>query len=87
MANIKSAKKRVLVAKARTERNKAIKSEVKTYVKKVNEAIASGDKAAAEDALKEATIKLDKAATKGVYHRNTSSRKIGRLSKAVNAMA
>lgn len=87
MANIKSAKKRVLVAKARTERNKAIKSEVKTYVKKVNEAIASGDKAAAEAALKEATIKLDKAATKGVYHRNTSSRKIGRLSKAVNAMA
>ncbi|MBR3035777.1 MAG: 30S ribosomal protein S20, partial [Lachnospiraceae bacterium] len=50
MANIKSAKKRVLVAKARTERNKAIKSEVKTYVKKVNEAIASGDKAAAEAA-------------------------------------
>ena len=87
MANIKSAKKRVLVAKARTERNKAIKSEVKTYVKKVNEAIASGDKAAAEAALKEVTIKLDKAATKGVYHRNTSSRKIGRLSKAVNAMA
>ncbi len=87
MANIKSAKKRVLVAKARTERNKAIKSEVKTYVKKVNEAIASGDKAAAEAALKEATIKLDKAATKGVYHKNTSSRKIGRLSKAVNAMA
>ena len=87
MANIKSAKKRVLVAKARTERNKAIKSEVKTYVKKVDAAIASGDKAAAEAALKEATIKLDKAATKGVYHRNTSSRKIGRLSKAVNAMA
>ena len=87
MANIKSAKKRVLITKTRTERNKAIKSEVKTYVKKVNEAIASGDKAAAEAALKEATIKLDKAATKGVYHRNTSSRKIGRLAKAVNAMA
>ena len=87
MANIKSPEKRVSDAKARTERNKAIKSEVKTYVKKVNEAIASGDKAAAEAALKEATIKLDKAATKGVYHRNTSSRKIGRLSKAVNAMA
>ena len=87
MANIKSAKKRVLITKTRTERNKAIKSEVKTYVKKVNEAIASGDKAAAEAALKEATIKLDKAATKGVYHRNTSSRKIGRLATAVNAMA
>ena len=87
MANIKSAKKRVLITKTRTERNKAIKSEVKTYGKKVNEAIASGDKAAAEAALKEATIKLDKAATKGVYHRNTASRKIGRLAKAVNAMA
>ena len=87
MANIKSAKKRVLITKTRTERNKAIKSEVKTYVKKVYEAIASGDKAAAEAALKEATIKLDKAATKGVYHRNTASRKIGRLAKAVNAMA
>ena len=87
MANIKSAKKRVLVAKARTERNKAIKSEVKTYVKKVDAAIASGDKAAAEAALKEATVKLDKAATKGVFHKNTTSRKIGRLAKAVNAMA
>ena len=87
MANIKSAKKRVLIAKARTERNKAIKSEVKTYVKKVDAAIASGDKAAAEAALKEATVKLDKAATKGVFHKNTTSRKIGRLAKAVNAMA
>ena len=87
MANIKSAKKRVLVAKDRTEKNKAIKSRVKTYVKKVDEAIAKGDKAAAEVALHDATVELTKATTKGVFHKNTSSRKISRLAKAVNAMA
>jgi len=87
MANIKSAKKRVLVIKTKTERNKAIKSRVKTYVKKVDAAIASGDKAAAQEALRVATVELSKAATKGVTHKNTASRKIGRLAKAVNAMA
>ena len=87
MANVKSAKKRILVSAVRTERNKAIKSEVKTYLKKVRAAIDSGDKAAAQAAFKEAEIKLDKAATKGVYHKNNVSRKIGRLAKAVDAMA
>jgi len=87
MANIKSAKKRVLVAKTRTERNKAVKSEVKTYVKKVEAAIQSGDKDAAKEALRNAEVKLTKAASKGVYHKNTVSRKVGRLSKAVDAMA
>ena len=87
MANIKSAKKRVLVAKTRTERNKAIKSEVKTYVKKVDAAIASGDKDAAKQALVDAEVKMTKAASKGVYHKNTVSRKVGRLSKAVDKMA
>lgn len=87
MANIKSAKKRVSVAKVKAERNKAIKSEVKTYVKKLDAAIASGDKQAAEVALREVTVKLDKACTKGVFHKNTVSRKISRLAKAVNAMA
>jgi len=87
MANIKSAKKRVLVIKTKTERNKAIKSRVKTYVKKVDAAIASGDKAAAQEALRVATAELSKASSKGVTHKNTSSRKIGRLAKAVNAMA
>jgi len=87
MANVKSAKKRILVAKTKAERNKAIKSEVKTYVKKVDAAIESGDKAAAQAALKEVTVKLDKACTKGVFHKNTVSRKISRLAKAVNAMA
>ena len=87
MANIKSAKKRILVTQTKTERNKAIKSEVKTYIKKVYAAIEAGDKAAADAALLAATSKLDKATSKGVYHKNTSSRKISRLSAAVNKMA
>ncbi|MBQ7247737.1 MAG: 30S ribosomal protein S20 [Lachnospiraceae bacterium] len=87
MANIKSAKKRVLVAQRNADRNKAIRSKVKTYVKKVDAAIASGDKAAAQAALLEATSVIDKAATKGVYHKNTASRKISRMNLAVNKMA
>ena len=86
MANIKSAKKRVLVAKTRTERNKAIRSKVKTYVKKVNAAIEAGDKAVAAEALKNAIYEIDKAQSKGVYHANTASRKVARLSKAVASM-
>jgi len=86
LANIKSAKKRVLVAKTRTERNKAIRSKVKTYVKKVNAAIEAGDKAVAAEALKNAISEIDKAQSKGVYHANTASRKVARLSKAVFAM-
>ena len=86
MANIKSAKKRVLVAEANAARNKAIKSKVKTTVKKVDAAIAAGDKAAAQECLVNATRELDMATTKGVYHKNTSSRKVSRLAKAVNGM-
>ena len=87
MANIKSAKKRILVAETRAARNKAIRSKVKTYVKKVEAAIIAGDKAAAQAALVAAISEIDKATTKGVYHKNTASRKVSRLSKAVNAMA
>ena len=87
MANIKSAKKRVLVAAERTERNKAVKSRVKTYVKKVYAAIDSGDKEAAKEAFRAAETELSKATSKGVSHKNTSSRKIGRMAKAVDAMA
>lgn len=86
MANIKSAKKRILVINTKTARNKAIKSKVKTYVKKVYAAIEAGDKAAAQAALLAATSELDKATSKGVYHKNTTSRKISRMNKAVNAM-
>ena len=87
MANIKSAKKGILVAETKAARNKAIRSKVKTYVKKVDAAIAAGDKAAAQAALLAATSEIDKATSKGVYHKNTSSRKVSRLSKAVSAMA
>ena len=86
MANIKSAKKRVLVAKTRNERNKSIKSAVKTAIKKVEAAVAAGEKEAAAAALLEATSKIDKAAIKGVYHKNTASRKVARLAKAVNSI-
>ena len=85
-ANIKSAKKRVLVTETKTERNKSIKSKVKTSIKKVDAAIAANDKAAAAEALKGATTEIEKALTKGVYHKNTAARKVSRLSKAVNKL-
>ena len=87
MANIKSAKKRVLVTATKTERNKAIKSGVKTAVKKVYAAIDANDKEAAKAALNDATVTIDKATSKGVYHKNTASRKVSRLAKAVTKMA
>lgn len=87
MANIKSAKKRIVVAQVRTERNKAIKSSVKTAIKKVNAAVEAGDKAAASAALVAATSEINSAASKGVYHKNNASRKVSRLAAAVNKMA
>lgn len=84
MANIKSAKKRILVNRTKAERNKAIKSGVKTAVKKVEAAVAANDKEAAASALLNATSVIDKATTKGVYHKNTASRKVSRLAKIVN---
>ena len=86
LANIKSAKKRILVSRTREERNKAIRSGVKTAVKKVYTAIEAGDKKAAQEALLKATSTIDKATGKGVYHKNTASRKISRLNLAVNKM-
>lgn len=87
MANIKSAKKRILVNETKAARNKAIRSKVKTTIKKVDAAIAANDKAAAELALKAATTEIDKACSKGIYHKNTASRKVSRLAAAVNKMA
>ena len=87
MANIKSAKKRILVNKTKADRNKAVKSSVKTAIKKVYAAIDANDKEAAKAALTAATSALDKATKKGVYHKNTSSRKVSRLALAVNKMA
>ena len=74
MANIKSAKKR----------NKAIKSGVKTAIKKVEAAVTAKDKEAAAAALVNATTVIDKATTKGVYHKNNAARKVSRLAKLVN---
>ena len=65
----------------------AVKSRVKTYVKKVDAAVAAGDKAAAEAALPVAIGEISKAASKGIYHKNTAARKVSRITKAVNAMA
>ena len=87
MANIKSAKKRILVNKARADRNKAIKSGVKTAIKKVNAAVVAKDKEVAVATLLNATSVIDKAAQKGVYHKNTAARKVSRLTKAVNGIA
>ena len=87
MANIKSAKKRIEVTRIRTERNKSIKSGVKTAVKKVFAAVEAGDKAAANAALVEATAIIEKAASKGVFHKNNAARKVSAIAKAVNTMA
>ena len=87
MANIKSAKKRVLVIETKTLRNKMIKSKIKTVIKKVEAAIEAGDKAAANDALKVAISEINKAASKGIYHKNNAARKVSRLTLAVNKMA
>lgn len=87
MANIKSAKKRILVTETKTARNKAIKSRVKTYVKKVEAAVAAKDAAAAKEALTATIAEINKAGSKGVYHKNTCARKISRLTKAVNSIA
>ena len=87
MANIKSAKKRILVNRTKMERNKAIKSGVKTAVKKVYAAIEANDKEAAKAALLNATSTIDKETLKGVFHKNTSARKVSRLNLAVNKMA
>mgnify|MGYP002573110510 CR=1 FL=1 len=87
MANIKSAKKRIEVTAIRTAKNKAVKSKVKTAIKKVETAVANKDAAAAAEALKVAIVEINKAGSKGVYHKNTCARKISRLTKAVNGIA
>lgn len=87
MANIKSAKKRVLTSAKRAERNKAIKTNVKTVTKKVEAAASAGDKEAAQAALTEAISTIEKAGSKGVLHKNTAANKVSRLTKLVNKMA
>ena len=87
MANTKSAKKAARQTVRRTEANKARRSRARSYARKVEEAIASGDKAAAAAALKEAEPVLARTAQKGLVHRKTASRKVSRLANRVSAMA
>ena len=87
MANIKPSKKRILVAELRAARNKAIKSKVKTASKKVELAITAGNKEEAVLKLREAVSAINKAKSKGVYHKNNAARKVSKLTKAVNTLA
>ena len=84
MANIKSAKKRIKVIAKKTLRNKIVKSGTKTAIKKVVLAVESGDKNEALAKLGGAVSQIDKACTKGVYHKNTAARKKSHLTKMVN---
>ena len=84
MANIKSAQKRIRVAAKRQARNKHVKSATKTAIKKVVSAAGTGE---ANALLVQAIAAIDKAAVKGVYHKNTAARKKSRLTKMVNKAA
>ena len=87
MANTASARKRNRQTARRTERNQARKSRMRTFIKKVETAIAGGDKQAAGEALHAAQPELQRAANKGVLHRNTAARKLSRLSAQIKALA
>ena len=87
MANTRSAKKMVRKIETRTAVNTARRSRMRTFIRKVEEAIESGDQSAASEALKTAQPEIMRASQKGVLHKNTSSRKISRLSARVKAMA
>ncbi len=87
MANTASARKRIRQTEKRTERNAARKSRMRTFVKKVETAIAGGDKALAAAALREAQPEMQRAAGKGVIHANTVSRKLSRLSARIKGLA
>lgn len=86
MANHKSAKKRIRRNANRAEINKSRISRIRTFVKRVESAIASGDKDTAQTALKEAQPELMRGVSKGVLHKNTASRKMSRLSVRVKAV-
>ncbi|CAN7249004.1 30S ribosomal protein S20 [Pararhizobium sp. LjRoot235] len=87
MANTTSAKKATRKIARRTEVNKSRRSRVRGFIRKVEEAIASGDQALAQAALKAAQPELMRAATKGVLHANTASRKVSRLANRVKSLS
>ena len=86
MANIKSQIKRIGTNKKANERNKAVKSQLKTAIRATREAVVAGDKAQAESALKLASKKLDKAVSKGVIHQNQAANRKSAIAKQVNAL-
>jgi small subunit ribosomal protein S20 len=86
VANIKSQLKRIGTNEKARLRNKAVKSELRTHVRRVREAVAGGDKEAASVALVTASRKLDKAVSKGVIHQNQAANKKSALAKSVNAL-
>lgn len=86
MANTSSAKKNVRKMARKTAVNKARRSSVRTFLRRVEEAITAGDKTAATAALSQAEPALMRAVSKGVFHKNTASRKISRLNKRVKAI-
>ncbi len=85
MPNIKSAKKRVLVSSLRNEKNRAAKTALKTKMKKFDAAVAQNGAAGAQAAYREAVAGVDKAAAKGVWHKNKAARKKSQLAKKLNA--
>lgn len=87
MANIQSAKKRIRQIATRTERNVARRSRIRTFIRRVEDAIAAGDKTKATEALRSAQPEIMKGVTKGVLKKNTASRKVSRLAHRVAAMA
>lgn len=86
MANIKSQIKRIKTNEKARLRNQSVKSELKTYVRRVREAIAAGDKETALTALRKASRSLDKAAAKGVIHKNQAANRKSKLAKQVEAL-
>lgn len=87
MANIKSAKKRIKVNLTKAAQNKAVKTYYKNACKKLDNAVASGDKNAADAAYKAAVVATDKACNKGIIHKNKAARKKSQFTKAINKMA
>ncbi|OKL49330.1 30S ribosomal protein S20 [Boudabousia marimammalium] len=86
MANIKSQKKRIKTNEKRRQRNQSVRSELRTLVRRTREAIEAGDKEAAESALQVACRKLDKAASKGVIHKNQAANRKSKLASKVAAL-
>ena len=87
MANIKSAKKRIIVNRTKALRNQMVKSQLKTYIKKFNAAVAAGDKAAASELYRVVVKKVDQAVAHGILHKNNAAHKKSEYTLKLNKMA